>query len=88
MVLERLPEQAYHSATALYPRFEQAYLGLEWFLAKEPEIGIHGRIDGINVRIYVQDTDQLANTPAIWVVYEYDDDQVVILAMNVEPPPT
>ena len=38
---------------------------------------------GVDVHIYVQGSDPLADTPVIWVVYSHDPDQVTIHAIHV-----
>lgn len=82
-MLDPQAEAAVEAAAASSARFEDAFMGLEWLLARSPNRGRRGRIDGANVRIYVQRGDRTAGTPEIWVVYTYNDDQVVIKALRV-----
>ena len=82
-MLDPQPQAEIERATAAFERFEEAFTGLEWLLARSPERGLRGRITGETVRIYVQGRDRTAGTPEIWVVYTYSDDEVVIKAMQV-----
>ena len=56
------------------PLYFEAYQGLLWLLARNPEIGI----PCLDKYIYVQGSDELANTPQIAVLYDYDDKTVTI----------
>lgn len=85
-MLDQQPQEAVDDATPKFARFDQVFMGLEWLLARSPSRGLRGRINGEPVRIYVQGGDTTAATPEIWVVYTYNDDEVVIKALRVLNP--
>lgn len=59
-------------------RIGEAITGLEWVLARNPEIG-----ERLNSEhwVYVQSEDKYARTPELWVVYAFDEDQVQIFGI-------
>ena len=86
VVLDPQPQRAVDAAMAVAPRFEEVFMGLEWLLARSPGRGLKGRINDQTVWVYVQGGDRTADTPELWVVYTYDDEQVVIRALRVLHP--
>lgn len=86
IVLEEAAREAADTAAAQHQRFEEAFDGLQWLLARDPNQGLRGRIDDVDVNIYVQDSDPTANTPEIWVVFSHDPDKVTIYAIQVSSP--
>ena len=56
------------------PIYFEAYLGLVWLLARNPEIGR----PCFDKYIYAQGSDELASTPQIAVLYDYNDKTVTI----------
>ena len=58
-----------------YPRLDQAFDALKWWLARIPESG--EIIDDVNW-LYMQDGDERMNIPALVVVYTFDSRQVVL----------
>jgi len=68
----------------LYPRFEEVWDGIEWILARTPDLKGSARREGLdNIRTYVFAGDELAATPDVWVVYKFDDNEVTILGVTV-----
>lgn len=68
-----------------HPRFMEAFDGLQWLLARTPDVGSVAEIDGVEWWVYVQASDQIAKTPEIWVLYQVDEQQVIIEQINVIP---
>lgn len=85
VVLEQKAEAAVQKHTGNVHRFDEAFEGLEWFLAREPEVGKYQNVDGKHVRVYVQSGDNLAKTPDIWVVFEITDDEIIIYDIEIRP---
>jgi len=67
-----------------YPRFNEAWEGLKWLLSRSPTV--KGSVSQIGAsgeyRSYVLAGDLLAETPEIWVVYTYNENEVRILGLN------
>lgn len=61
-----------------FDRFDQAWEGVKWRLSHKPEIGKRGEYSGLQFCLYNFAGDTIAGTPEIWVVYSYDDDEVLI----------
>lgn len=64
------------------PRLADIYEGLKWRLARGPDIGYP--IPKTNPQLYVTHSYHW-NTAAITVAYQFDDDQVEVLAVKVLP---
>lgn len=79
--------QEIDTASRTVGRFQEAYRGLQWLLARNPEIGhpLNRTIEGLPVYIYVADSIHHAGTPRIRVVYTYDTDVVTIHGIHVDP---
>jgi hypothetical protein len=75
-------EAAAHEAADLFskqfPRFNQAWEGLKWLLARHPTVGYKNNVNGTTYYLHVVAGDELAGTPQIAVVYTFDENQVVI----------
>jgi hypothetical protein len=54
---------------SIYPRLDEAFEALKWWLARVPESG--EIIDDVNW-LYMQDGDDRANIPALVVVYTFN----------------
>lgn len=78
VVLEVAAAASVDGYTNHFPRFEAAWLGVEWLLARTPQIGLSKTVGGREFFLSVRSGDVLAGTPAIAVVYEFTDDQVVV----------
>ena len=70
-----------------FPRFDEAWHGLTWLLARNPDRGLSRTIEGREYRLYVQAGDDLAGTPELWVLFSYDENEVVIYGLNAVAPP-
>lgn len=72
--------------TKKYARFDEAYQALEWLLARKCETLQAGMrtVKGVTYHLYRQAADALAGTPAIVIVYTYDQNEVVIIDLKVE----
>ena len=67
----------------LYPRLEDAFEALKWYLARVPDCG--EIIDDTNW-IFVQDGDERKNIPSLVVLYTFDSWQVEIKHILVRLP--
>ncbi|MFN3521005.1 MAG: hypothetical protein ACK4YQ_02060 [Phenylobacterium sp.] len=73
--------------TERHPRFAEVWEGIEWLLARTPDLKGSARREGAeNIRIHPFAGDELAGTPDVWVVYKFDDNEVVILGVTVPDP--
>lgn len=73
-------------ASAKHNRFEDAWRGLEWLLARSHEVGSVATVNGTEWWVYVEPSDLVAKTPVIWVLYRVTKTQVLIEAINVQKP--
>lgn len=68
-----------------HPRFNEAWDGLKWLLARTPDLKEAMIWDGDGngpYRAYVAAGDALAGTPDIWVVYTFSDTEVVLIGVQ------
>lgn len=68
---------------AIYPRLEDAFDALKWWLARVPESG--EIIDDVNW-LYMQDGDKSIEIPALIVVYTFNSSHVELKHMLVRIP--
>ena len=61
-------------------RVKDAFLGLEWNLAREPDDGMCIEDERM---AYVQYADPVARTPSLWAVYTFDERTVRIISVKV-----
>lgn len=84
-IVEELDVSEYvdlHSET--FPRFSEAWEGLKWLLARNPELkgsALRRTEAGQLFRAYVLAGDPLGGTPDIWVVYTYNESEVVVVSV-------
>lgn len=82
VVLNSAADLAVSEATAKIERFGDAYEGMEWLLARNPDQGTAVLVDGKHLQVYVHKSSS-STSPTIWAVYRFDEDQVEILALTV-----
>lgn len=71
-----------------FARFAEAWEGICWLLARDPEPkeSFKTAYSGSVYTLYGVKGDKTAGTPDMWLVYQYDDDEVVIHGVNaIEP---
>lgn len=85
VILEHSASATSDAACAEHARFEEAFAGLQWLLARNPDIGQVADVDGENWWVYVQASDEIALTPEIWVLYQVTAQNVTIEQINVKP---
>ena len=68
---------------AIYPRLDQAFDALKWWLSRVPESG--EIIDDVNW-LYMQDGNEHKNIPALVVVYTFNPYEVVLKHILVRLP--
>lgn len=85
IVLQPGVDQVIDDYTASIPRFDEAYRGMEWLLARNPMRGMTKSEGGIEWRVYVQEQDTIAKTPRIWVLFTVSENEVVIYGINAVP---
>ena len=67
-----------------YTRSEDVFSGLEWLLARTPNVGTLLPSPAGSVYVYVREADPLLpNIPAIWILYSYDQHYVFVHALKV-----
>jgi hypothetical protein len=68
-----------------FSRFEDAYEGLKWLLARRGDrMGLHRTVGNTGYRLYRQDGDPVAQTPSLIVVYTVNDQQVVLIGLTAQ----
>jgi hypothetical protein len=69
-----------------FPRFSDAFEALKWLLARKVETlqAAMRTENNVTYYLYRQAPDALAETPAVSVVYTYDQNQVVLLDLRAE----
>lgn len=82
VVLEPAAEASSDEAKRQFRRFEDAWEGVEWLLARSPDRGAMYLGADKETRHYVQSSGA-TDVPFIWVVYTFDDDEVVVLDLKV-----
>ncbi len=69
-----------------HDRFHDQIMGIEWFLARTPSVGIPAQKDEpTDFLLYVSKGDSMAGTKDIWLLYSYDDGNVTVYGLNVVP---
>jgi hypothetical protein len=68
---------------AIYPRLQDAFEALKWWLARVPE---SGEIIDDASWLYMQEGDGYANIPALVVVYTFNHYEVVLKHILVKLP--
>jgi hypothetical protein len=72
-------------ARSRWPRFDDAYAGLQWLLARQAlTLGVWQVVGETMYRLYRQAGKKQASTPDIAIVYTVDENNVTIIAMRVE----
>lgn len=86
IVEEQIAQTKIDSAKNKYKRLEDIYNGLSWRLAREPESGV--LIGNKNPDIYLIKIDPVVDMqlPGILALYSYDDNQVNVLDVRIDPP--
>lgn len=81
VVEEHTAAQTVDRLTQAYPRFEEAWEGLKWLLARNPVLkgSVRKMVGTEEYRLYVLAGDAVAKTPDLWVVYTHTDAQITVL---------
>ena len=75
--------QTIDDATQRNPRIPAAFEALKWLLARKCDVLPSREISGSHY-VYRQAGDSIADTPALIVVYIYDDNEVKILGVKID----
>lgn len=75
VIEEPIVSETIDRETCIYPRVQDAFDALKWWLAHRPESG--EIIDDLHW-LFKQAADHHANIPAISVVYTYDTNHVLL----------
>lgn len=75
---------AVDAAREKHGRFGEAVDGLEWLLARKPDVGSPALVHGETWWIYVIAGNYASKNPEIWVLYKFDDSFVDVDALYVE----
>lgn len=86
VVLEKKAQEQHDYFEENLSGFDSAYLALEWLLSRDPYRGRHRDVNGIIYNFYIQGSDPIAQTPEIWVLFKYTDNEVFISAINAQVP--
>ncbi len=81
--LEKKAEAKADAAAAQITWFEDSFFALQWLLSRSPHLGVE-RHDGDNgFQVYVQDHDDIAKSPALWVLYSETENEVIFWDINI-----
>ncbi len=88
LVEEAFAQRSADQLDKKYHRFDEAYDGLKWQLARRCDriLSLVRRHGGVNYHLYRQAGDAIAGTPDISVLYTFDDDQVNIIGVTADEP--
>lgn len=79
VVLDPEAEKFVVRAEAAHPRFEAQWRGVEWLLARSPEIGRpRDPHEPMKYLVHVVPENSLATTHELWILYSYDIDEVTV----------
>jgi hypothetical protein len=83
VVLSHRAQEALDAAVKQYPRVEELYLGVEWSLARNPELG--GTRVSKTLPIFIMIVRSWVKTPDLEVLFRFDEDpnQVHILSIKI-----
>ena len=70
--------------SAKYPRLEEAFEALKWWLARNPD---SGEILDDYHWLYKQSGDRQINIPALIAIYTFDSTSVQIISICIRVPP-
>ena len=83
IVLSKKAEKAVDELNDSMPGFADAYLGLEWLLARNPDVGKIVPVDGADdLRVHTQHTAAFAPTPIIEVNYNFTENEVTVISIR------
>jgi len=83
IVLENDVADKADKAESEHHRFDEAFMALQWLLARSQNVGLP-RIGSPNdERVFVQESDRIAKTPSIWILFSDGSDEVHIWDINV-----
>lgn len=77
------------AANEEWTRFDEAWEGVEWLLARNPRPPgsfLSLNHDGHEFYIYGCRGDADADVPDMWIFYRYNEDEVVIYGINANEP--
>lgn len=67
-----------------HDRFHDQIMGIEWLLARAPNVGVPAQKDDpTHFLLLVTKGDTLAKTKDIWLLYSYNDESVTVHAVKV-----
>ena len=67
-----------------HDRFHDQLMGIEWLLARTPNIGVSAQKDEPTRHVlYVSKGDDLAKTKDVWLLYSYDEEAVTVHGFKV-----
>ena len=72
-------------------RFDEAWEGAEWLLARNPtpdEAFLSLSKDGVDYWICGRSAESTPDSPDLWIFYTFDENQVVIHGISAFEPPS
>ncbi|KQU87538.1 hypothetical protein ASD12_08480 [Mesorhizobium sp. Root102] len=86
MVLDKRAQDFVDEHSVPGNRFEDQWHGIEWLICRKPEKGLprHPQEPSKFLLLVVTGYD-LAGTKEVWVLYSYDDSDVVVHAVTFAP---
>jgi hypothetical protein len=82
---EQVVSEIVDGAREKYPRLEEVFEGLKWYLSRVPDSAEAEALDDINW-LYRQDGDAHDNIPAILIIYTFDANYVTLKFVDIRDP--
>ena len=80
VIEEQSVSEAVDGARGSFPRLDEVFEGLKWYLSRVPETG--EALDDVNW-LYRQDGDAEDNIPAILTIYTFDAHYVILKFISI-----
>lgn len=81
---EKRAQDVLDQYTDPHDRFHDHIMGIEWLLARSPNVGVPAQKDDpTQLVLLVSKGDEFAQTRDIWLLYSYDDGIVTVHGVNV-----
>lgn len=86
VVLDARAQEFVDSNSSPGSRFDDQWRGIEWLLCRKPDLGLprHKNVP-TKFLLLVVASNEIANTREVWVLYSYDDNNVIVHAIAFGP---
>jgi hypothetical protein len=83
IIEEPIVSETIDQQTMIYPRLQDAFDGVTWYLARDPEAG--ELLDDLHW-LYRNQADHKKNIPMMLVIYTFDDSKVTLRFLTLRMP--